>query len=109
MTSDLEEHLEEMMVIGLMTLEEVNGYWRQDWEEFVESGEMNREQADGFLEGMMMMRVAEAPYAPSPSTFDPEETHTGLGERVHALSKRASKGQGPDKQVEERSQTAGDL
>ena len=32
MTSDLEEHLEEMMVIGLMTLEEANGYWQEDWE-----------------------------------------------------------------------------
>ena len=32
MTSDLGEHLDEMMAIGLMTLEEANGYWQEDWE-----------------------------------------------------------------------------
>ena len=75
----------------------------------MESGEMNRKQAEGFLEEIMVMRVAEAPYAPSPGTFVPEERHTGLEERVDALSERASEGQGPYKHLEERSQTVGDL
>ena len=106
MTLDLEEHLEEMMEIGLMTLEEANGYWRQGWdeqeralfwkelEELVESGEMNRDQVDGFLEEIMVMRVAESPYGPSPDTFDPEDSHARPRVRGEALGERASKDQG---------------
>ena len=67
---------------GLLTQEKADAYWWQDWEEqeqasvreeleeFVESGELSREQADGFLEETMRMRMAELPHPPAttPST-----------------------------------------
>ena len=82
MASDQEEFLEELVGEGMMSQEEANGFWWQNWEEqtratvgeeleeFVESGELSREQADGFLEETMRMRMAELPHPPAttPST-----------------------------------------
>ena len=87
-----------------MSQEEADDCWRQNWEEqerasvreeleeFVETGELSREEADGYLEEIMVIRMAELPHAPSPDAFDPEEAHTRLRERVEELGERTSEG-----------------
>ena len=72
MASDQEEFLEELVGEGMMSQEEANGFWWQNWEEqtratvgeeleeFVESGEMTHEEAGILLEETIRMRRKEA-------------------------------------------------
>ena len=70
-----------------MSQEEAEDCWRQNWEEqelasvreeleeFVETGGLSREEADGYLEEIMVIRMARCP-TPSVRTPSIRRRHT---------------------------------
>ena len=55
---------------------------REELAEFVEKGELSREEAEFYQEETVRMRMARLPHALSPDTLEPEEVYSRLKELV---------------------------